>query len=281
MRRRSRRPNWCPRARPFAASPVDVIEVGRFGKNGQKPIKDDGTTTRLGSPIRVKTAATNVNEGKRGTLGAVVTDGEAYYILGCNHVLAVNGRVPEDPDIGPGRFGRVRRRRSPKSPVPTNSSRSCATPRNSADCAIARVKDRDSVPATFPDGTVRLTSPDAIAPEIGMHVSKFGAGTGLTHGTIVDMDVDLYVDYSFGTFLFDHQIVIESSEDSREFATGGDSGSVDRHRARRERGPGSGNDLRRFGNVRRGMSLQYRTVGARRAVEEGVAAACQPGCYGG
>ena len=57
-------------------------------------------------------------------------------------------------------------------------------------------------------------------------VRKFGAGTGLTRGTIVDNDVELYVDYSFGTFLFEHQVVIESSEDGKEFATGGDSGSV-------------------------------------------------------
>jgi hypothetical protein len=203
--------------------PVDVIGVGPFGKNGQRPINDTGTTTRPGSPIRVKTAATNVNEGKRGTLGAVVTDGAAYYILGCNHVLAVNGRVPADPDLADvvsGEFvGSEAPLASPDEFVPLLRG-----PANSADCAIARLKD--PIPTDFPKGTVRLTSPDAVAPELGMPVSKFGAGTGLTHGTIVDTDVDLYVGYSFGTFLFEHQVVIQSSEDGKEFATGGDSGSI-------------------------------------------------------
>ncbi len=73
---------------------------------------------------------------------------------------------------------------------------------------------------------MRLVSPDAAKLEFGMPVRKFGAGTGLTSGAIVDTDVDLYVDYSFGTFLFEHQVVIQSSEDGKEFATGGDSGSV-------------------------------------------------------
>ncbi len=216
-----------PKGTLIKGVPVDVIEVGPFGKNGQKPIKDDGTTTRPGSPIRVKTAVTNVNEGRRGTLGAVVTDGEAYYILGCNHVLAVNGRVPADPDLAQvvsGEFvGGDAPLASPDEFVPLLRGPGTA---NSADCAIARLKDRDSIPATFPDGTVRLTSPDAVAPEIGMYVRKFGAGTGLTRGAIVDTDVDLYVDYSFGTFLFEHQVVIQSSEDGKEFATGGDSGSI-------------------------------------------------------
>lgn len=214
-----------PKGTMISGVPVDVIEVGPFGKNGQKPIKDDGTTTRPGSPIRVKTAATNVNEGRRGTLGAVVTDGEAYYILGCNHVLAVNGRVPADPDLAQvvsGEFvGGDAPLASPDEFVPLLRDTA-----NSADCAIARLKGRDSVPSTFPDGTVRLTSPDPVALEIGVSVRKFGAGTGLTLGSIVDTDVDLYVDYSFGTFLFEHQVVIQSSEDGKEFATGGDSGSI-------------------------------------------------------
>uniref|UniRef100_Q02D99 Uncharacterized protein n=1 Tax=Solibacter usitatus (strain Ellin6076) TaxID=234267 RepID=Q02D99_SOLUE len=214
-----------PKGTTINGVPVDVIEVGPFGKNGQKPIKDDGTTTQMGSPIRVKTAATNVNEGKRGTLGAVVTDGEAYYILGCNHVLAVNGRVPADPDLArvvSGEFVGVEAPlASPDEFVPLLRNTA-----NAADCAIARLKDRDSVPATFPEGTVRLVSPEAARLEFGMPVHKFGAGTGLTSGFIVDTDVDLYVDYSFGTFLFEHQIVIQSSEDSLEFATGGDSGSM-------------------------------------------------------
>src|SRR5512133_2448900 len=55
--------------------PVDVIPLSGFGRNGVFPVQDTGTVTRPGSPIRVKTDLTNINEGARGTLGAVVTDG--------------------------------------------------------------------------------------------------------------------------------------------------------------------------------------------------------------
>lgn len=208
--------------------PTDVIQVERFGRNGrpprQKEDKEEDTTTRPGSPIRVKTNATNVNEGSRGTLGALVTDGKQKYILSCNHILAVNGRVPKDPKAArivsaeivgtdpkiaePGAFVRFRRDGG-----------------NSVDCAVARLT-AERVPPTFPDGTLTLYSGDVVPPERGMKVQKFGAATGLTHGTIVDVDADLYVDYSFGTFLFEHQVIIEGVPDEEEFASAGDSGSL-------------------------------------------------------
>jgi hypothetical protein len=205
--------------------PVDVIEVGRFGRNGAESLAGDGTTTRPGSPIRVKTEATNVNEGALGTLGAVVTDGQALYILGCNHVLAVNGRVSDDPKLAQvvsAEFVGVE-------PEIAHRDRFVRLKRNggnSVDCAIARVKDRVNLPTSFPDGTIQLVSDSATAPRFGMPVTKFGAGTGLTRGAIVDIDADLYVDYSFGTYRFDHQIIIESVPPGGVFATNGDSGAI-------------------------------------------------------
>ena len=60
-----------------------------------------------------------------------------------------------------------------------------------------------------------------------MKVVKFGAVTGRTEGNIVDTDLDLYVNYSFGTFLFKRQVLIDVREDgSDNFATAGDSGSI-------------------------------------------------------
>jgi hypothetical protein len=204
--------------------PVDVIEVGHFGRKERHPQKDRGTTTRPGSPIRVKTDATNVNQGALGTLGAVVTDGKASYVLGCNHVLDVNGRVLNDPKaqvISAEFVGNEPKIADPLPGVPLERNAD-----NLVDCAIARLRDGSGVLTTFPDGTVKLDPGDPVDPRPGMKVTKFGAGTGLTRGTIVDVDANLYVDYSFGTFRFEHQVVIESSEASGEFATNGDSGSL-------------------------------------------------------
>ena len=55
-------------------------------------------------------------------------------------------------------------------------------------------------------------------------MKKDGATTGVTSGTVVDVDASFYVEYSFGTFLFTDQVVIEGDNDV--FAADGDSGSI-------------------------------------------------------
>ena len=45
-------------------------------------------------------------------------------------------------------------------------------------------------------------------------MTKFGAVTGRTEGNVVDTDLDLYVNYSFGTFLFKRQVLIECRDGS-------------------------------------------------------------------
>jgi hypothetical protein len=58
------------------------------------------------------------------------------------------------------------------------------------------------------------------------NVKKAGAVTGITQGKIVDIDADLYVDYSFGTFRFEHQVIIDGATENPPFATAGDSGAI-------------------------------------------------------
>lgn len=215
-----------PKGTTILDVPVDVIEVGPFGRNGQSPVKDTGTETRPGSPIRVKTALTNVNEGARGTLGAVVTDGEALYILSCNHILAVNGRIPgnsESAQIVSAEFvGKETEIATLCDFIPLRRDTV-----NAVDCAVARLLDNTSIETGFPDKTVRLTSGNAAAPRWDMKLGKVGAGTGLTHGRIVDTDVDLYIPYSFlDSVRFDRQIMIQSEPEDAAFATNGDSGAI-------------------------------------------------------
>jgi hypothetical protein len=210
-----------PLVLPDLGVPTDVIEVGRFGRKGHPPKLREDTTPRPGSPIRVKTNAPNVNEGFIGTLGAVVKNGDNdQYILSCNHILAVNGRVPKHADIvsaefvgteqtiaKPGRFIEFQRDGN-----------------NSVDCAVAPTLS-NTVQATFPAGFA-LSPGGPADPTPRMNVTKFGAATERTYGNIVDIDADLNIDYSFGTFRFDHQVIIESGKDNEPFATAGDSGSI-------------------------------------------------------
>jgi hypothetical protein len=215
-----------PRGTVIAGVPVDVIQLGPFGRNPLSPVKDTGTDTQPGSPIRVKTELTNINEGARGTLGAVVTDGADTYILSCNHILAVNGRVPSNRDaaavVSAEFVGDEKAIASRCEFVPLRRNAS-----NLVDCAIAKLNDAKSVRTDFPAGTVRLTSAEVAAPRADMIVSKVGAGTGLTRGRIVDCDVDLFVPYSFlDSVRFDHQMMIQSEPEGGSFATNGDSGAL-------------------------------------------------------
>jgi hypothetical protein len=105
------------------------------------------------------------------------------------------------------------------------------------DCAIAPVVELPAqhtdpfVQGNFRGGPLsgRAKGAPVVSPSIGkadrgQKVQKDGAITGLTSGTVVDTNADFYVEYSFGTFLFADQIVIEGDAD--EFAADGDSGSI-------------------------------------------------------
>jgi hypothetical protein len=199
--------------------PTDVIEVGRFGRRVHPTTPN--VNARPGSRIRVKTNAPNVDEGARGTLGAVVTDGKDHYILGCNHLLAVNGRVPKDAALVSAEF--VGRENTIVGKMNYTYIRLCGD-QNRVDCAMVLLpKANHPVQTTFPDGRP-LPSGPPILPGLGMPVSKFGGITGRTRGTIVDVSVDLYVDYAFGAFLLRDQVMIKGEEDL--FAAAGDSGSL-------------------------------------------------------
>lgn len=205
----------------FHGVPTDVIEVGRFGRKGLHPQARVDTTPRPGSPIRVNTSAPNVNQGQRGTLGAVVTDGARQYILSCNHILAVNGRVPKDAVIVSAEFVGTEDTLAKPGPFVGFERDGC----NAVDCAMAPMLTPAMVQATFPDG-LALSGNQPADPGPNAKVTKLGAVTGRTYGTIVDRDAALYIDYSFGTFLFEHQFMIDGGSDGTDFATAGDSGSL-------------------------------------------------------
>jgi hypothetical protein len=194
-----------------------VIEIGRFGRLKQGPAR--GKEMGPGFPIRFDTTAPNVNSRAIGTLGATVRYGDDYFILSCNHILAVNGRLPKDTRIVAGELvgAEVEPEEIAIFPGDGYFVEIGHDPISPADCALARLnKDR------IPEGFHRV---EPTPPLVGMKVTKEGAITGRTKGTIVDILADVSVDYSFGTFRFNDQILIEG-EDGQEFAWDGDSGSI-------------------------------------------------------
>jgi hypothetical protein len=212
----------------FLGVPTDVIEIGRLGRKGRGPAIIPNRRPEPGAPIRVDTKAPNVNSGATGTLGMVAKVGRNRYILGCNHILAVNGRVEsQDPTAKIVSAEFVGDEQTLASPlVYVRLDRHAE---NVADCALAQIEGSEKeqatkVQAVFPDGIGNLASGDPMKPEPGKRVTKIGAATYKTEGKIVDVDADLYVDYSFGRFRFKNQIVIEG--DDVDFATAGDSGSI-------------------------------------------------------
>jgi hypothetical protein len=210
--------------------PTRVIEVGRFGRTPKMSgCPKPANTSRPGSPIRIRTKVPNVNEGQRGTLGALVKKGGQRYILSCNHILRVNGRVPDDAEIVSAQF--VGEEKCLAKPGPFKPLDHHA--HNSMDCAIAKVNDGVELNPEFEYAEARLSSTNPIDPNPGIKVYKVGAVTGYKEGKIVDADVDLYIDYSFGSFRFDRQLLIDGGKAS-QFATAGDSGSlVVDHKTRR------------------------------------------------
>jgi hypothetical protein len=87
------------------------------------------------------------------------------------------------------------------------------------DCALARLEKAPK--ANHP--------PTPELPQLRTRVKKVGAASGTTHGMIVDTHADVSVDYSFGTFRFNDQILIKGVVGKRartEFALDGDSGAI-------------------------------------------------------
>ena len=221
----------------FLDIPTDVIEIGRLGRVGRVKPRPDPTEKdpiAPGSPIGLQTNAPNVNSGATGTLGAVVEAGGSRYILSCNHILAVNGRVPDGAGIVSGASIEVGA--APEivaKATPKNIIGITRNQHNDVDCALGLIEDHSKVHTGFRDKIAKPQFPKSYdPPKIGasvVKVVKFGAVTGLTYGNVVDFNADFFVDYSFGTFLFANQIVIDGSIKGREsdvFASKGDSGSI-------------------------------------------------------
>lgn len=171
----------------------------------------------------------NVNDISRafccgGTLGSLVTDGTAQYILSNNHVLARSGKAMPGEDITqPGRIDNGCR-------VPPTVARFTAAPplNSNVDAAVAELIPgaMDSTGFIEDIGTI---SSSVLSPTVGLAVAKSGRTTGFTTGAVGAINASVNVQYQDGcgtgrkfVVSFTNQVIVNSSA----FSAGGDSGSL-------------------------------------------------------
>lgn len=167
-----------------------------------------------------------------GTAGSLVTDGTNDYILSNSHVLAREGAGAVGEDI----LHTLPSLCDPTAmhvgelavDVPFGFKR---RDQNRVDAALARITP-NVVPAVDGQGRVLHignsfndaygVSSATVDPSVGLAVKKSGRTTGLTHGTISYVGVNVTVSYSRGRVSFVDQFAISSGS----FSDGGDSGSL-------------------------------------------------------
>lgn len=190
-------------------------------------------------PIQLGTSGGNINDISRlyccgGTLGALVQDVNAQYILSNNHVLARTnlGVIGEDNIIQPGLIDQDRVCSMDYNDAVAELSNFVAISfkkgtTNKVDAAIAQVQSGlvDTSGSILHMGEV---SNSTAAPTLNMPVKKSGRTTGLTTGTITAFKVTVDVTYNKTCGIgsqkarFINQIMIGYAG----FSAGGDSGSL-------------------------------------------------------
>lgn len=212
------------------------------------PLETQGKNKRFRKdqdwPIRLGTSGGNINDSTAlfccgGTLGALVEKNGKQYILSNNHILArANLAKNREAIVQPSLVDQ-----KPDCEEPTGGEDTVAvlakkkkirfggTRNNSVDAAIAEV-----VPgAVNPDGRIikiGIPGETPIESEVGMRVKKSGRSSGLTHGSIVNVNLSSNVTFEprcesgvTKTARFINMIVIMGAND-KPFSRGGDSGSM-------------------------------------------------------
>lgn len=202
--------------------PVDVEQVGTFRAAVTDP--NPRVEVRPARPgCSVGFSPPGGGSPEVGTFGALVRQGNTFFILSNNHVLAdENNRdlldapifqpaLLDDPDFGNHQIATL-----------TSFAELLHGLPNTIDCAIAEVTDRSMVSNSIihigvPSGTA--------APFMGMSVHKFGRSSNYTVGSISMFGVNVRLEYDTDIFLFRNQIIIRSAT-SDPFMLPGDSGSL-------------------------------------------------------
>ena len=192
-------------------------------------LADNGPNHRVRN-LRFGVSGGNVNDQTRrfccsGTLGALITDGSAQYILSNNHVLARSGSAVAGEDVS--QPGLIDANCAITTVVADFTGAAPLGPSN-VDAAVAQLR-----PGLMDgSGTIEdigVPSSSIVAPSVGLAVAKSGRTTGFTTGSVTSINTSVSVQYTRDcgggkkfTVSFTNQIVIGGSS----FSAGGDSGSL-------------------------------------------------------
>lgn len=211
------------------SSAPECSDGGGGGGGGPDPGTSPDPTDRFERPVPIGVSTGNEQECAAGTVGARVTDGTNHYALSNNHVYArendgVNGSTDEEV-LQPGRFD-TNCATDPADVIGTLADHEdidfSITANNEMDAAIASATTDELGNGTPPDGYGIPTS-QTVAETIDQAVQKYGRTTGLTTGTVTDINGIVNVGYTNGTARFVNQIVVKSK---KPFLKLGDSGSL-------------------------------------------------------
>jgi len=190
----------------------------------------DGGPNHQVRTLQFGSSGSNVNDASRafccgGTLGSLLTDGTAQYILSNNHVLGRSGTAVAGEDVAqPGLIDngcQVATVVADFTLAPTLGS-------SNVDAGIAalRTGTMDPTGSILDIGTLCSI---VKAPSIGLAVAKSGRTTGFTTGAITAINTSVSVRYQAGcgkgkkfTVAYTNQVVVGGGT----FSAGGDSGSL-------------------------------------------------------
>ena len=212
----------------FRVRPTSAIALA-LAIAGTALVADGGPAHRLSSEL-YGVSGGNINDRSRafccsGTLGALVSDGSALYILSNNHVLARSGTGLDGEDIS----------------QPGMIDNNCQVAELVADLSVAAPLGSSNVDAALAllrpgamnaDGEIMdIGTPSAttVAPAVGLSVAKSGRTTGHTIASVAAINTSVQVQYQQGCgsgrkfrVTYTNQVVVSSNT----FSAGGDSGSL-------------------------------------------------------
>ena len=222
--------------REFPEINFEVRVTGRYIASTNKQMSWSPLALSIGVSFRHK----NQLQYTSGTFGSVVYKGDSKQrlLLSCNHILYLNGFAASDNNQSqchvylpsPSNHQGV----SPVVAIVKEYPPECMLDgqhENNGDYGIATVSNESLASTTLTKliNSVKLTQamPMDATDAAGELVSKAGATSGLTGGTVsgVGQDFDLWYSQLSTSFIFRDQLRIESSG-SQAFSSPGDSGSL-------------------------------------------------------
>lgn len=199
---------------------------GGGGGGGGKGGGNVDPTGYFARPVPIGVSTGNAGSCSAGTISARVKSGSSVYALSNNHVYALENTAKIGSEVlQPGLYDtncfydQSNHLGSLSKLIKIDFSGGT----NTVDAAIALTSTGELGNSTPSDG-YGTPSSTTVSAAVGMNVQKYGRTTGLTHGQVTGVNVNVNVGYSSGTAYFVDQIMVQAPKGP--FSKAGDSGSL-------------------------------------------------------